>query len=116
MTIGERIKAKREEYRISQTDLANRVGITKQSLYKYEKGIITNIPSDTIELLAAALHCSPGYIMGWDEGGKRELHIRSIEYPPEIMEFAIMLAELSELDRQSAIQYIKFLHEKEKES
>lgn len=68
MTIGERIRTKREEYNISQTELASRVGITKQSLYKYEKGIITNIPSDTIERLSEALYCSPAYIMGWSDG------------------------------------------------
>ena len=111
MTIGERIRTKRKEYHISQTDLANRVGITKQSLYKYEKGIITNIPSDTIERLASALHCTPAYIMGWDE--KKILNTRSLEYPPEIMKYAAMIAELSEEDRKSVIKYLQFLYNNE---
>lgn len=66
MTKGQRIKQKREELNISQTDLANQVGVSKQTLYKYENDIVTNIPSDVIERLSFRLQCDPSYIMGWD--------------------------------------------------
>lgn len=65
--IGERIKKLREEKGISQTDLAIKIGESKQTLYKYETGKITNIPSDKIELIADILGCSPAYLMGWTE-------------------------------------------------
>lgn len=67
MKIGYRIKSKREMLGISQTDLANKVGIAKQTLYKYENNIVTNIPSDVIEKLSYYLECSPAYLMGWEE-------------------------------------------------
>lgn len=67
MTIGERIKLLRESKKITQTELANIAGTTKQNIYKYENGIITNIPSDKVELIANFFHVSPAYIMGWDE-------------------------------------------------
>lgn len=67
MTIGERIKALRESNKMTQTDLAERIGTTKQNLYKYENGIITNIPSDKIEQIAKLFDVSPAYIMGWTE-------------------------------------------------
>lgn len=66
MTKGQRIKKKREELRVSQTDLANAIGISKQTLYKYENDIVANIPSEVIERLSFQLDCSPGYIMGWE--------------------------------------------------
>lgn len=66
MAVAERIKQRRMELSISQTDLAEEVGITKQQMYKYENGIITNIPSDKIEAIATALKTSPAYLMGWD--------------------------------------------------
>ena len=44
MNVGDRIKLRRKEIGMSQTDLANEVGSTKQNIYKYENGIITNIP------------------------------------------------------------------------
>lgn len=67
MKIGERIKNRREELGISQTQLAQTIDSTKQNLYKYEKGIITNIPSDKVEAIAKALHTTPAYLMGWTD-------------------------------------------------
>lgn len=66
-TIGDRVKYKRLELRMTQEDVANIVKVSKQTIQKYENNIITNIPSDRIELLAKALNCSPGYLMGWEE-------------------------------------------------
>ena len=67
MAKGKRIKEKRELLNISQTELAKCVGTSKQTLYKYENDIITNIPSDVIENIATHLECSPAYIMGWED-------------------------------------------------
>lgn len=66
MTIGRRIKELREKHGMSQVDLADKISVSKQTLYKYENGIITNIPSDKIESIAKVLRTSPSYIMGWD--------------------------------------------------
>jgi len=65
-TKGQRIKSKRESLNISQTDLAKLIGVSKQTLYKYENDIITNIPSNIIERLSEHLECTPAYLMGWD--------------------------------------------------
>ena len=65
MTKGQRIKLKREELNIKQTELAEKVHISKQTLYKYENDIITNIPSNKLEEIAAALDTTPDYLMGW---------------------------------------------------
>lgn len=73
MTKGQRIKAKREELNIGQTELANKIQVSKQTLYKYENDIVTNIPSDKIELLSKALNTTPAYIMGW-EGDDDDTH------------------------------------------
>lgn len=67
MTIGNRIKSLRESKGITQTELAELIGTTKQNIYKYENGIITNIPSDKIELIAQRLSVSPAYLMGWED-------------------------------------------------
>ena len=61
------IKREREKAGISQTDFAKMIKVTKQTLYKYEQGIITNIPSNKIEEIANALGLSPSYIMGWED-------------------------------------------------
>lgn len=65
MTVGQRLKQLREKAGLSQVDLAAKLNVSKQNLYKYENDIITNIPSGKIEEAASILNVSPSYIMGW---------------------------------------------------
>lgn len=67
MTTGQRIRQRREERGIKQSELARQIGASKQSLYKYEMGIVDNIPLSIIEKIAFALNCSPAYLAGWSE-------------------------------------------------
>lgn len=67
MTIGERIKNIRNKLDMSQVDFADKINVSKQTLYKYENNIITNIPPDKIEAIASIGKVSPAYIMGWDD-------------------------------------------------
>jgi len=67
MTIGDRIKKLRKEKDMTQEELAKYIDSTKQTIYKYENNIITNIPSDKIEKIAEALNTTPSYLMGWDK-------------------------------------------------
>jgi transcriptional regulator with XRE-family HTH domain len=65
MTLGQRIKYYRELNGLKGVDLADAVGISKQLLWKYESGNITNIPLDKFELIARALHVDPAVLAGW---------------------------------------------------
>ena len=66
MTVGERIKNLREKLGMSQVDFADKINVSKQTLYKYENNIIANIPSDKIEAVAAIGNVPPAHLMGWD--------------------------------------------------
>lgn len=66
MTVGDRIKEIRNRIGLSQVDFADRINVSKQTLYKYENNIITNIPSDKIEAVSKIGNVSPSYLMGWD--------------------------------------------------
>ena len=99
MTHGQLIKNRREELNIKQTDLADAVKISKQTLYKYENDIITNIPSDTIEALARALDTTPAYLMGWEE--EKEPNPDTIlEELHQVDEYRYLLDSLSPEERQ----------------
>lgn len=67
MTLGEKIKYLRVKKGLSQEQLANMLDTTKQAIYKYENGIVTNIPLDKIEIIASVLDSTPAYLMGWEE-------------------------------------------------
>lgn len=67
MTIGERIKLHREKANLTQDELAKQLNTTKQTIYKYENNVVTNIPSDKIEKMAELFGVNPGYLMGWSD-------------------------------------------------
>ncbi|MEG1120526.1 MAG: helix-turn-helix transcriptional regulator [Anaerovoracaceae bacterium] len=67
MAIGERIKQKRNELGMTLEDVAKISGVSRQTIQRYESGVISNIPSDRIESIAKSLNVSPTYLMGWDE-------------------------------------------------
>lgn len=64
MSIGERIKARRQGQGLTQEELANRIGTIKQTVYKYERDIITNIPIERLNAIASALDTSVSYLLG----------------------------------------------------
>lgn len=105
MTKGERIVELRERRGIGQTDLAERAGISKQTLYKYENDIVTNIPSDKVEALAAALNTAPAYLMGWqpEDDPKEAQKSRLLAY----------YEKLSEIQKVKLVSYAEGLSERE---
>ena len=67
MTVGDRIRQVRQEQDVTQQELADYIGVSKQAVYKYENNIVTNIPTDNVDAIAKRLKVSPAYLMGWEE-------------------------------------------------
>ena len=68
--IIQRIKQRRTDLKLSYQDLADRTGLSKSTLQRYETGDIANIPLSKIEVLAKGLETTPQYIMGWEPAKK----------------------------------------------
>lgn len=67
MSIGQRIKSRREELGMSQEDLAHRIGYkSKSSINKIELDI-QQLRQSKIKQIADALETTTDYIMGWSE-------------------------------------------------
>jgi transcriptional regulator with XRE-family HTH domain len=71
MKIGERIKQRRKELRMSADELGKRLGKDRSTIYRYEQGFIENLPLDILEPIAEALQTTPQYLMGWQEVQKK---------------------------------------------
>ena len=65
LSIGKRIKMLREKKEFTLEHVAKCIGVATQTIHKYEKEVVTNIPLDTIERLAEVFEVSPAYLMGW---------------------------------------------------
>lgn len=62
-TIGERIIFLRENIDLSQVKLADKIGITKMTLYKYERNI-SEPRGEIIARLAKALNTTADFLLG----------------------------------------------------
>ena len=114
MTIGDRIKKQRELLGISQVELAEKIKVSKQTLYKYENNIITNIPSDKIEIIGKVLEVSPSYLMGWEDNLENAPDILpDLTSDSELLDNLKMLMKLSKEHRQTIFDNITYWHEKE---
>ena len=67
MTIGERIRQRRKDLGISAEYLAEKLGVSPATIYRYEKGDIEKMPIDILKPLSALLHTEPAALMGWVE-------------------------------------------------
>lgn len=67
MTTGERIKARRKQQGISAETLAELCGVSPATIYRYENGEIEKVGIDKLPPIAAALHTTQAYLMGWEE-------------------------------------------------
>lgn len=67
MSIGMRIRNLRRAKGIRQHELADMLSTTKQTISKYERGVVTNIPKERVEEMARILGTTPEYILGWED-------------------------------------------------
>lgn len=66
MTLGEKVKLKREELGLSQEELAEKMNYkSKTSIHKIEQDI-TDLPLSKVKELANVLKTTPAYLMGWE--------------------------------------------------
>ena len=105
MTKGDRIKQLRERVGFTQEELAARLKVTKQTIHKYEKNIVTNIPSDNIEPLATVLDSTPEYILGWEQA--KEKPAISSERERKIKRATELLERYSEEDLGLVLQMLE---------
>ncbi len=65
--IGERIKQARLALGYSAEQVAAFLGVSPATVYRYENGDISKLPSKFIKPLAQYLCVSPSWLMGWTE-------------------------------------------------
>lgn len=107
--LPERIKERRKALGMTLLQLADRAGVKEATAQRWESGNIKTIKYETIELLADILHCSPSYLMGWDD--KIDPAIMSDD---EVLnEVTQRLAALPAEKLQAATEYIRFLSKTE---
>ncbi len=74
MSMGARIKKHRHALKMSQQELASRVGLRRPTISEFESGRRTSMTTDTAKRLARTLGVSVDYLIGTfedeEEGGE----------------------------------------------
>ena len=78
MSIGSKIKQRRQEMSISVDELAQKLNVSRTTIYRYEKGEISKMPTETLEKIARILNTTPAYFMGWNDSPEVKSNILSI--------------------------------------
>lgn len=64
--MGTRIRTRRTALGLTQEELAEKLGLQKSAIAKYESGRVVNIKQATLFRMADILGCSPSFLAGWD--------------------------------------------------
>ena len=110
MNIGERIKTRRKELGMSAEQIADIIGTSPATIYRYESNYITKMGVDKLTPIAKALHVSEAYLMGWtddvswlpnDEKLLSVIHQLSLEAQEKVLEYAEDLLASKRYSRES---------------
>lgn len=67
MEVNERIKMRRKELGMSAEQVAEIMGVSPSTIYRYESKDIKNMSIDKVKPIAAALRTNPAWLMGWSD-------------------------------------------------
>lgn len=90
-TIGGRLKYLRDKKRLTQTEVAEKLGISQSTYVRYEQNKIKRYKEDVFEQLAEILATTSGYILGGENSDPRLSHLpkylHSFLYNPESLSY-----------------------------
>lgn len=84
MGMPDRIKNRRLELGYTQEDLAEKVGLQKSAIAKYENGRVENMKRSMIVKMSEVLQTTPAYLMGWEDVPETESSTGIIDVGIEI--------------------------------
>lgn len=112
MTIGQRIKIRREELNMSQDDLAKKVGYkSRSSINKIELDLYS-LKQSKIKAIADALETTPSYIMDWDEEAEEAKKAAPSEEDGLNAEIIKLFMGLTADQKKEALNYLRYLSTK----
>lgn len=106
MTTGERIRARRKELGITADILAENIGVSRSTVFRWENGFIEKLPIDKLVPIARVLQTTVGYLMGWDENKQIPASGAKDGYEKEAIQYFESLPENRKLE---ALNYLRYL-------
>ena len=113
--IGKKLKARRKSLNLTQSALADMVGLTESSISRYEAGRISTMPTSTVKRICEVLHIEPSELLGLTPEKSFEYDLKEIlktadDLPPYVK------SNLLQLLKQQIKVYRRLLNDKEKDN
>lgn len=115
MTIGQRIKARRQELKMSQREMAAKLGYTDHTTLTRIEGGKVDLPQSRIVKIAEVLGVSVGYLMGWEDKPE-ELGALAAQVlkDPVLLQIVQSCMKLDESDRATVASLVASMAAKKK--
>lgn len=111
---GKRIRERRKKLGISADKLAEKLGCSRSTIFRYENGDIEKVPGDIIPKIAAALQTTPAFLMGWEDNLDTDTDfIAELFMDGKAVDYVKKLLSLSSRGKESVYDIIDFYLEKE---
>lgn len=116
MTVGQRIKERRVAIKMSQQELADRLGYANHStVARVEAGKI-DLPQSRLAQFADVLRVTPAFLMGWDQDPEDLGAVAaSVLKDPQLLQLVRGYQALDEADRATVAALVSSLAEKKKD-
>lgn len=97
MTTGDRIRQARKAAGMTQTQLADKIGVKYSAIHKYETGLIVNLKRETIAALADALDVKPSWLMCMEDEDPKEADLSLLSEDEQ--RFVLLYRRADEIDK-----------------
>lgn len=109
-SVHEIIKERRESLGYSLNELAEKIGVNRSTVMRWENGDIENMKRDKIVSLSEALKISPAVIMGWEDIEEPEV----AKVDVFINELKDITSDANEATKRAILDYAYFALERQK--
>ena len=134
MGLKENLRRKRLAHQMTLEQVGKAIGVSRQTILRYETGVIANPPAEKIEGLAALYHTTPARLMGWegrpavraafygggrqDEDRAQDLELLAALGEADASEQSLLALwdRMDEEQRRSLMRYARFLASGEAEA
>jgi len=103
---GARMQERRKELGISADTLAEHLGVSRSTIFRYENGDIEKVPANLLSDIAKFLRTSEAFLMGWEDTSEASIgNIHPIELKrfPLLGEIACGIPTYANEDRESYV-------------
>ena len=103
------MKKRRKQLKLSADVVAERLGVSRSTIFRYEKGEIEKLPTNILDDIAKILQTTPAYLMGWESDNVSSIETIYNQLIPERQEKVYNFAErqLEEQNRENVVHFPK---------